>query len=63
MALKQVSARLDSTQLRRAQRALGARTTSETLQRALDLVTQKAVHDRVVRRYSGVGVPDAFRDR
>lgn len=60
MALIQISARLDPTQLRRAQRALGAKTTSETLQRALDLVTEKAEHDRILQRYSGVGKPDAF---
>ena len=61
MALIQVSARLNPVQLRRAQKALGAKTTSETLQRALDLVTEKAVHDRILQRYSGVGKPNAFR--
>ncbi|MFO0700686.1 MAG: hypothetical protein U0236_15795 [Nitrospira sp.] len=60
MALIQVSARLNPTQLRRAQKALGAKTTSETLQRALDFVTEKAVHDRILQRYSGVGKPNAF---
>ena len=60
MALSQVSARLNLAQLRRAKKALGAKTTSETLQRALDLVTEKAVHDRIIQRYSGVGKPDAF---
>lgn len=60
MALIQVSARLNLTQLRRAQKALGAKTTSETLQRALDLVTENAEHDRIVQRYSGVGKPDGF---
>lgn len=60
MAFIQVSARLNPVQLRRAQKALGAKTTSETLQRALDLVTEKAAHDRVLQRYSGVGKPDAF---
>lgn len=62
MALIQVSARLDPMQLRRAQKALGAKTTSETLQRALALVTEKAMHDRVLQRYSGVGKPDAFSE-
>ena len=56
----QVSARLNPAQLKRAQKALGARTTSETIQKALELVTEKAAHDRVVRRYSGVGASDAF---
>ncbi len=60
MALKQVSARLDPVQLKRAQKALSAKTTSETIQKALDLVTEKAAHDWVIRRYSGVGTPKAF---
>jgi hypothetical protein len=62
MALVQVSARVDPAQLERARKALAAKTTSETIQRALDLVTEKAAHDRVVRRYGGVGRPDAFRE-
>ncbi|MFO0779507.1 MAG: hypothetical protein U0223_18105 [Nitrospira sp.] len=60
MALVQVSARLNPTQLRRAKKALGAKTTSEMLQRVLDLVTEKAEHDRIFQRYSGMGKPDAF---
>lgn len=62
MALVQVSARLNSDKLKRAKKALGAKTTSETLQKALDLVTEKAAHDAVIQRYSGVGKPDAFDD-
>ena len=55
-----VSARLDPAQLRRARKALATKTTSETIQKALDLVAEKAAHDKVIRRYSGVGLPDAF---
>lgn len=62
MALVQVSARLDPAQLKQAQKALAAKTTTETLQKALDMVTEKAAHDRVIRRYSGVGTPDAFKE-
>jgi hypothetical protein len=62
MALIQVSARLDPAKLRRAQKALGAKTASETLQRALDLVAEKAVHDRIIQRYSAAGKPDAFEE-
>jgi hypothetical protein len=62
MALVQISARVDPAQLKRAQKALAAKTTSETIQKALDMVTEKAAHDRVVRRYSGVGRPDAFKE-
>jgi hypothetical protein len=60
VALIQVSARIDPAKLRRARKALGAKTTSETLQRALDLVAEKAAHDRIIQRYSAVGKPDAF---
>ena len=60
MARVQISARLNPAQLKRAQKALGARTTSETIQKALDLVAEKTAHDRVIRRYSGVGATDAF---
>ena len=62
MALIQVSVRLDPAKLRRAQKALGAKTTSETLQRALDLVSEKSVHDSIIQRYSAIGKPDAFAE-
>jgi hypothetical protein len=62
MALVQVSARVDPVQLKRARKALAARTTSETIQRALDMVAEKAAHDRVIRKYSGVGRADAFKE-
>ena len=61
MALVQVSARLNSDKLKQAKKALGTKTTSETLQKALDLVTEKAGHDWIIRRYSGVGKPNAFK--
>ena len=60
MALVQVSARLNSDKLKRAKKALGAKTTSETIQKALDFVTEKAVHDWIIQRYSGVGKRDSF---
>ena len=61
MALVQVSVRLNSDKLKQAKKALGTKTTSETLQKALDLVTEKATHDWVIQRYSGVGKPNAFK--
>ena len=63
MALVQVSARLNSDKLKRAKKALGAKTTSETIQKALDLVTEKAAHDWVIQRYSGVGKRDSFEGK
>ena len=62
MALIQVSARLNPEQLKRAKKALGTKTTTETLQRALDFITEKAAHDSVILRYSGVGGPNAFKE-
>ena len=62
MTPTKISVRVNARQLRSAQRALGARTTSETVQKALDLVTEKAAHDRLIRRYSGAGPPDAFKE-
>ncbi len=62
MAQMRISVRVNARQLRKAQKALCARTTSETIQKALDIVTEKAAHDRVVRRYSGAGRPDAFSE-
>jgi hypothetical protein len=61
MSRIQVSARLNPDKLRSAKKALGTKTTSETIQKALDLVTEKADHDWVIERYSGVGKPDAFK--
>ena len=62
MSPTRISVRVSTRQLKRAQKALGARTTSETIQRALTMVTEKAAHDRVIRRFSGVGKPDAFKE-
>lgn len=62
MASKQVSVRVNSAQLRRAKKLLAARTTSEVIRKALGLVTEKALHDQVVKRFSGVGSRDAFRE-
>ncbi len=62
MAPTRISVRVDAAQLKRAQKALAARTTSETIQKALDMVTEKARHDRVIRRYSGVGTPGALKE-
>jgi len=62
MASKQVSVRVNPAQLRRAKKLLAARTTSEVIRKALGLVTEKALHDQVVKRFSGVGSRDAFRE-
>lgn len=62
MTSKQVSVRVNPAQLRRAKKLLAARTTSEVFRKALGLVTEKALHDQVIKRFSGVGSRDAFRE-
>ncbi len=62
MALIQVSARLNPEKLKRAKKALGTKTTSETIQKALDWVTEKAAHDSVIQKYSGAVGLDAFKN-
>jgi len=61
MRSKRVSVRLEVAQLRRAKKLLAARTTSETIQIALDLVTEKLAHDAVLQRFSGVGSSTSFK--
>jgi len=62
MASKQISVRLNAAQLRRAKKLLGARTTSEAIKKAVGFVTEKAVHDQIVRRFGGAGSRYAFRE-
>ena len=63
MAKSQVTVRLDKAQLVRARKALGTDTVTETIERALALATEKAVHDGIIRKYSGVGGKTAFAGR
>lgn len=63
MAKAQVTVRLDQNQLARAKKALGVETITETIEQALALATEKATHDRVLRKYSGVGRKDSFAER
>jgi len=55
MAKAQVTVRLDKERLAQAKKALGAETVTEAIERALALATEKATHDAVIRKYSGVG--------
>lgn len=63
MPKSQVTVRLDKGQLNRARKALGAETITETIERALALATEKARHNAIIRKYSGVGRKDSFADR
>jgi hypothetical protein len=55
MALRHKHVQLDQRKLDRARRALGARTETETLDRALDLVVAEADIDRALRLARGKG--------
>jgi hypothetical protein len=55
IALRHKHVQLDQRKLDRARRALGARTETETLDRALDLVVMEADIDRVLRTVRGKG--------
>ena len=63
MSKMQVTVRLDRDQLGRARKALKAETVTEAIERALALATEKATHDSIIRKYSGVGGKNAFADR
>jgi len=63
MAKSQVTVRLEKRLLTRARKALGAKTATEAIEQALALVTEKAAHDAILRKYSGVGRKDSFADR
>lgn len=63
MAKSQVTVRLDKRLLARAQKVLGAKTVTEAIEQALALVAEKAIHDVIFRKYSGVGRKDSFADR
>jgi len=63
MSKAQVTVRLDKRQLVRAKKALGAKTVTETIEQSLALATEKATHDAIVRKYSGVGRKNSFVER
>ena len=55
IALRHKHVQLDQRKLDRARRALGARTETETLDRALDLVVTEADIDQALRAARGKG--------
>ena len=59
IALRHKHVQLDQRKLDRARRALGARTETETLDRALDIVVTEADIDRVLRSARGRARSDA----
>lgn len=63
MAKSQVTVRLEKQLLARARKALGAKTVTEAIEQALAVATEKATHDSILRKYSGVGRKDSFAGR
>jgi len=63
MSKSQVTVRLDKAQLARARKALGTETVTETIEQALALAAEKASHDAILRKYSGVGRKSSFAER
>ena len=61
MAKAQMSLRVDPVLVRKVQRALGARTKTEVVDRSLMAMLEIAKHRRLIRRFSGTGKPDDFR--
>ncbi|MBI4012936.1 MAG: type II toxin-antitoxin system VapB family antitoxin [Candidatus Rokubacteria bacterium] len=62
MAKVQMSLRIDPVLVRKARKALGARSKTEVVERSLAAVVELEKHRRLIRRFSGTGKPDAFRD-
>lgn len=63
MSKSQVTVRLDKDQLARAKKLLGAETATQAIEQALALATEKATHDAILRKYSGVGRKNSFAER
>ena len=61
-AKRSVTTQVEEKQLRRASRYLKTRRPSETIKAAIDFVAERAVHEQVVRKYSGVGQSNAFQN-
>ncbi len=54
---------MDTVKLRRARALLGARTETETVDRALDLVIFQADLDSAIDRLAAVGLSEPYADR
>lgn len=61
MGKVQLSLRVDPDLVRKAQRALGTRSKTEVVERALAAVVEGEKHRRLIRRFSGTAKPDDFR--
>lgn len=62
MPKAQISVRVDTELLKKAQKALGARNNTVVIERSLSAVVEIEKHRRLIRRFSGTGKPDDFRE-
>ena len=62
MAKLQMSLRVDAGLVRRAQKALGARTKTQVVEQSLAAIVEIAKHRRLIRRFSGTGRLHDFRE-
>ena len=60
MAKVLTSLRLDDRLVRRAQRVLGARTRTQTIEMSLEAVVETEKHRKLIKRYRGKARPGDF---
>jgi len=60
MAKTLTSLRIDETLVRQAQKVLGAKNKTETVEMSLETVVEMDKHRRLIERYSGKAGPDDF---
>lgn len=60
MAKTLTSLRLDDGLVRRAKKALGAKSRTQTIEMSLQAVVETEKHRRLIRRYSGKARPGDF---
>jgi hypothetical protein len=60
MAKTLTSLRLDERLVRKAQKALGAKSRTQTIEMSLEAVVEAEKHRRLIKRYSGKARPGDF---
>ena len=60
MAKVLTSLRLDDRLIRKAQRVLGTKTRTQTIEMSLEAVVETEKHRKLIRRYSGKAKPGDF---
>ena len=60
MAKAMTSLRLDDRLVRRAQKALGAKNRTQTIEMSLEAVVETEKHRKLIKRYSGKARPGDF---